>query len=91
VKFPTGGNKLLALSPRAAFWQDLVRFQSRQYSLDGRRWRFCVVQICSFWTFIKHAFVNSPSSCRAWGILFAMAAFAELFFFSDGHKRREKV
>lgn len=51
VKFPTGGDELYdskSASLRVKFFilydligQDLVRFQSRQYSLDGRRWRFC--------------------------------------------------
>ncbi|MBB6444739.1 hypothetical protein HNR53_001348 [Bacillus benzoevorans] len=45
VKFPTGGDEkqnLFVLSQPASliYRQDLVRFQSRQYSLDGRRWRF---------------------------------------------------
>jgi len=39
VQFPTGGNWTAVLKPASRKTQDLVRFQSRQYSLDGRRWR----------------------------------------------------
>ena len=37
--------------------QDLVQFQSRQYSLDGRRWRFKVVEISYFRCLFPDAFV----------------------------------
>ena len=35
VKFPTGGERLFGVSPRAK--ADLVKFQSRRYSPDERR------------------------------------------------------